>query len=134
MDARAPVDSKVFLQKRAVRKYLGDSGLTDVKPGGRQYTLTHGQVLVEAIAARIEPLEFCREVERETRLNLVVHDLDALFNIVDQQRRNQAVIEANDTARVTLDWWPLWRLSSRAMLLSTTTQARGPRTLGGTQS
>ena len=33
------------------------------------------------------------------RLNLVVHDPDALFNIIDQQRRGQAVIEANDAAR-----------------------------------
>ena len=33
------------------------------------------------------------------RFNLVVHDPDALFNIIDQQRRDQAVIEANDAAR-----------------------------------
>ena len=32
------------------------------------------------------------------RFNLVVHDPDALFNIIDQQRRDQAVIEANDAA------------------------------------
>ena len=32
------------------------------------------------------------------RLNLVVHDPDALFKIIDQQRRDQAVIEANDAA------------------------------------
>ena len=36
MDASVPVDSKVFMQKRALRKYLADSGLTGVvKPGGR---------------------------------------------------------------------------------------------------
>ena len=59
MDASAPVDSRVFMQKRALRKCLADSGRTDVvKPGGRQYTLKHGNVLVEAIAAGIEPLEF----------------------------------------------------------------------------
>ena len=86
MDANAPVHSRVFMQKRALRKYLADSGLTDVvKPGGRQYTLKHGKVLVEAISAGIEPLEFRRKVEREMRFNLVVHDLDALFNIIDQQ-------------------------------------------------
>ena len=52
MDASVPVDSRVFMQKRAVRKYLADSGLTDVvKPGGRQYTLKYGKVLVEAISA-----------------------------------------------------------------------------------
>ena len=33
------------------------------------------------------------------RFNLVVHDPDALFNIIHQQRRDQAVIEANDAAR-----------------------------------
>ena len=92
MDASVPVDSRVLMQKRALRKYLADSGLTDVKPGGRQYTLKHGKVLVEA-------LEFRRKVEREMRFNLVVHNPDALFNIIDQQRRDQAVIEANDAAR-----------------------------------
>ena len=57
MDASVPVDCGVFMQKRALRKYLADSGLTDVvKPGGRQYTLKHGKVLVEAIAAGIVPL------------------------------------------------------------------------------
>ena len=89
MDASVRVDSRVFMQKRAVRKYLSDSGLTDVvKPGGRQYTLKHGKVLEEAISSGIEPLEFHRKVEREMRVNLV-----------DQQRRDQAVIEANDAAR-----------------------------------
>ena len=40
MNASVPVDSRVFMQKHALRKYLADSGLTDVvKPGGRQYTL-----------------------------------------------------------------------------------------------
>ena len=82
-----------------LRKYLADSGLTDVvKPGGRQYTLKHGKVLVEAIAG-IEPLEFRHKVEREMRFNFVVHDPDALFNIIDQQRRDQAVIEVNDASR-----------------------------------
>ena len=62
MDASVPVDSKVFMQKRASRKRLPDSALTDVvKPGGRQYTLKHGKVVVEAITAGIEPLEFRRE-------------------------------------------------------------------------
>ena len=84
----------------ALRKYLADIGLTDVvKPGGWQYTLKHGKVLVEAISAEIETLEFRRMVEREMRFNVVVHDPDALFNIIDQQRRDQAVIEANDAAR-----------------------------------
>ena len=74
-------------------------------------------MLVEAISAGIEPLEFRRKVEREMRFNLVVHDPDALFNIIDQQRRDQAVFEANDAARrqtahgVTLDPWLLWRPS-----------------------
>ena len=84
MDASVPVDSKVFMQKRVLRKYLADSGLTDVKPGGRQYTRKHAKVLVEAISARIEPLELRRKVEREMMFNLVVHDPDALLNIMDQ--------------------------------------------------
>ena len=76
-----------------LRKYLADSGLTDVaKPGGRHYTLKHGKMLLEALAAGIDPLEFRRKVERDMRSNLVVHDPDALFNIIDQQRRDQAVI------------------------------------------
>ena len=70
-----------------------------MKPGGRQYTLNHGKVLVEAISAGIKSLEFRPKVEREMRFNLVVHNPDALFNIIDQQRRDQVVIEANDTAR-----------------------------------
>ena len=110
MDASLPVDRRVFMQKRALRKYLADSGLTDVvKPGSRQYMLKHGKVLVEAIAAGIEPLEIRRNVEREMRFDFVVPDPNALFNIIDQQRRERAVIEANDAARrqgqrsVTLD-------------------------------
>ena len=96
MDASVPVDSRVFMKTRALRKYL-DLGLTDVvKPGGRQYTLTNGKVLLEAIAAGLEPLEFRRKLESEMRFYLVVHDPDALFNIIDQQRRDQAGIEAND--------------------------------------
>ena len=70
-----------------------------MKPGVRQYTLKHGTVLVEAIAAAIEPVELRRKVEKEMRFNLVVHDPVALFNIIDQQRRDQAVFEANDAAR-----------------------------------
>ena len=81
------------MQKRALRKYLADGGLTELfEPGGRQYTLEHGKVLVDAISAGIEPLEFRRKVENEMRFNLVVQDPDVLFNIIDQQRRDQAVI------------------------------------------
>ena len=47
----------------------------------------------------IERLELRHKVEGEMRFNRVVHDPDALFNIIDQQRRDQAVIEANDTVR-----------------------------------
>ena len=60
--------------------------LAVVKPGGRQYTQKHGKMLVEAISAEIDPLEFRRKMEREMRFNLVVHDHDALFNIIDQQQ------------------------------------------------
>ena len=66
MDASVPADSRVFMQKRALRKYLADSGLTEVvRPGDRQYTLKHGKVLVEATAAGIEPLEFRRNVDKK---------------------------------------------------------------------
>ena len=48
-------------RQQGVHANLADSGLTDVvKPGGRQYTRKHGKVLVEGIAAGIEPLEFRR--------------------------------------------------------------------------
>ena len=137
MDASVPVNCRVFIQKRALRKYLADSGLTDVvKPCGRKYTLKHGKVLVEAIAAGIEPLEFNRKVEREMRFNLIVHDPDTLFNIIDQQRRDQPVIEANDAARrqtphgVTLNRWLLRRPICRATLLANITRTRVPRPLG----
>ena len=54
MDANVPVDRRMFMQNRALRKYLADSRLTDmVKPGGWQYTLKHDKVLVEAIAPGI---------------------------------------------------------------------------------
>ena len=100
MDASVPVDSRVLMQKRALRKYLADSGLTEVvRPDGRQYTLKHGKVLVEAIAAGIEPLEFRRKVEKKMRFDLVAHDPDALFNIIAKQQRDQAVIQANDAER-----------------------------------
>ena len=80
MDASVPVDGRVFMQKRALRKYLSDCGLTDVvNPGDRQYTLKRGKVLIEAIAAGIEPPQYRRKVEREIRFNLVIHDPDALL-------------------------------------------------------
>ena len=44
MDARVPVDSRVFMQIRALRKYLAESGLPEVvRPDGRKYTLKHGK-------------------------------------------------------------------------------------------
>ena len=70
--------------------------------GETRWSVVHGEdgkVLVGGIPAGIEPLEVRRKVERETRFNLVVHDPDALFNIIEQQRRSQAVIEANDATR-----------------------------------
>ena len=33
------------------------------------------------------------------RFNIVAHELDALFSIIHQERRDQAVIEANDAGR-----------------------------------
>ena len=65
MDASVPVSSRVFMQKLALREYLADIGLTEVvMPDGRQYTLKHGKVLLEAIAAGLELLEFRRKVEK----------------------------------------------------------------------
>ena len=88
------------MQKHALRKYLADSGLTEVvKPHGRQYTLKHGKVLVEAVAAGSESLELLRKMEKNMRFGLVTHDPDALFNIIAKQQRDQAVIEANDAER-----------------------------------
>ena len=87
MDASVSVDSRVLMQKHALRKYLADTGLTEVvKPDGRRYTLKHGKVLVEAIAAGIEPLEFRRKVDKNTCFDLVTHDPDALFNMIAKQQ------------------------------------------------
>ena len=56
-------------------------------------------MLLEAIAARIEPPEFRRRVERKLRFDLVTYDPDALFSIIVKQQRDQALIEAIDAAR-----------------------------------
>ena len=79
MDASVPVDSRMYMPKRRLWKYLADSGLTEVvSPDGRQYTLKHGKVLVEETSAGIEPLEFNRKVERKMRFDLVLHDPDGV--------------------------------------------------------
>ena len=70
-----------------------------VRPGGRQYSLKHRKVLVEAIAAGIEPLELRRKVEKKMRCDLETHDPDALFSMIATQQRVQAVIEANNAVR-----------------------------------
>ena len=81
MDASVPVESRVFTRKRALRKHLADSGLTEmVRPGGRQYTLKHGKGLVEVIAAGIKPIELRCNVEENMRFDPVTHAPDALFN------------------------------------------------------
>ena len=54
---------------------------------------------MEAIAARIEPLEFRRKVEKKMRFDLGTHDRDALFSIIAKQQPDQAVSEANDAVR-----------------------------------
>ena len=59
MDTIVPADRTVSMQKRALRKYLADSGFPGVvKPGGRQHKLKHVKVLVEAIAVGIEHSRF----------------------------------------------------------------------------
>ena len=89
MNVSVPADSRMLMQKCALRKYLADCGLTDVvMPGGRQYMLEHDKVEVEAIEAGTEQLEFRRKVEREMIFCLVAHYRDALFNIIDHQRRD----------------------------------------------
>ena len=104
MDASVRVDSRVFMQKRAFRKYFVDIGLTEVvRPDGQQYTLKYGKVLMEAIAAGIEPLVFRRKVEKKVRFDLATHVPDTLFNIF--YSRDQVVIEANDAeCRQTAKW------------------------------
>ena len=83
MDASEPVDSRVFTQKRALRKYHAYSGLAEaMRPDGRPYKLKHGKILVGAIAAGTEPLEFRIKVENKMRFDLVIHAPDALFSIV----------------------------------------------------
>ena len=100
MDASVPVDSRVFMQKRAPPKYVAHNGLTEVlRPGGRRCTLKRCKVLVEAIAAGIEPLDFRRKVEKKMRFDLVTLDSEALFSIIAKQQRDQAAIEANDAVR-----------------------------------
>ena len=100
MDASVPADSRTLLEKRPLRKYLADSGLTEVvNSDGRQYMKKYSKVLVKAIAAGIEPLEFRRKLERKVRFDFVTHNAEALFSIIAKQQRDQAVIEANDAER-----------------------------------
>ena len=76
--------------------------LTAAHGGGearRSAVLKHGKVLVEAIEAGIEPLEFRLKLEKKMRFDLVTHDTDALFNIIAKQQRGQAEFEANDAER-----------------------------------
>ena len=62
IDAGGPVDSsRVFRQKRALRKYHADSrNLEVVMHDDRHYTLRYGKVLVSARPLRIEPPELRR--------------------------------------------------------------------------
>ena len=76
-----------------------------VRPNGRQYTLKHSKVLVEAIPTGIEPLEFRRKVEKNMRFDLVTHGADALFSVIAKQQRDQAVMEANDAERRQTAKW-----------------------------
>ena len=82
-----------------------------MRPDGRQYTPKHGKVLVEAVAAGIEPTRVSRQGGKKKRFDLVVHDPDALFNIIAKQQRDQAVIQANDAERrqtaKRLDSWSM---------------------------
>ena len=81
MDARVPLDCGESMEKRALRKHFAESGLMElVRPDDQQHTLKHCNILIEAIVAGIEPLEFRRKVENNMRFDLVTHDPDALFN------------------------------------------------------
>ena len=122
-DASVPVDGWVFMQKRVLRKYLGDSGLTEVvRPDGRQYMLKHGKVLVE--------FEFRRNVEKNMRFDLVTHDPDALFSIIAKQQLRPMMLNVSKQQNgLTLGRWLLRGLSRRKVLLTSTTHAIGPRLL-----
>ena len=69
------------------------------------------------------------------RFNLVVHDPDALFNIIDKQRRDEAVIGSTmlhagkRQSGLTLDQWLLRGPRYREMLLTNATEAGAPRPL-----
>ena len=79
---------------------FADSGLTDwVNSDGPLYRPTHGEVLEEAIAARIERLEFLQEVEKKMRFDLETHDDNAGVSVTSTQQEDKPVIEANDAAR-----------------------------------
>ena len=57
-------------------------------------------MLAEAIAAGVESLKVRRELKREMRLDLVLLEPDALFNMVAKRQRGwQTVFKANDAAR-----------------------------------
>ena len=70
-----------------------------MKPGGRQYPLRRGKLLVKAIASGLEPIECHRKLKKGARFKVLVHDTEALFDVIDQRRQNQAVIGAKDAAR-----------------------------------
>ena len=53
----------LFKNVSSERKYLAEGGVTKlVKRDGRQYTLTHGMVFVDATATGMELLGFRRKV------------------------------------------------------------------------
>ena len=66
MYASVPVDSRMLVQKRTLRKCLVYSGLPEVlRPDDWQYTLKQCKVVVEEIAAGIDQFEFRRKVGKK---------------------------------------------------------------------
>lgn len=65
----------------------------------RQHALKLGGVLVEAVAAGVEPLEFCCKVVKKILFVFLTRDPGALLSIIAKQQRHQAVTEANDDER-----------------------------------
>ena len=76
-----------------------------MRPDGRQHTLNHGNVLVEAIPAEIGLLDLRRKVETNTRFDLVTHAPDAGSSIIAKQERDQVVIDDEYAVRRQTAKW-----------------------------
>ena len=134
MDVSVPVDSRVFIQKRALWKYLADSALTEVVgPDGRQNTLNHGKVLIEATTAGIERLEFtargkgrCYSISQCMVLTHCSIQLPSV-NGTKLQLRPTMLHADKQQSGVAIGRWLLREQSRRGVLLTSMTHAKVPR-------